>query len=308
MHNTSTPSRRGFTLVELLVVIAIIGILAGIITPILIGLMKTGPRVNTTHELGQFDNAIQAFMSTYNVKYIPSQFVLCERAGDYNSSPLDQDSKAYLLSLWPQLLNGPWGQGGFIDWNGDGQPSGRVVLEGHQCLVFFLGGIPLRNPVPNCFGFASDPRNPANLGQATGRKGPFFEFKSERLGLWPNTPGGNAGYYSYGDVYCLASPPRFVGAGNGDQPYALFSSYGMRNMYNKYGQNDNQSLGVTAYYISTTPPQYHNPTSQQIISAGLDQRFGPGGQWISQNAAAIAPNGRDDMSNFNGGSMMSVGN
>jgi hypothetical protein len=283
--------------------VAAAAVLVAMLTPIPFGVMDHSPRHSTVFEIGQLDNAVQTFLLTYNVKYIPSQMVLCERAGDYNSSLLDQDSKAYLLSLWPQLLNGPWGQGGYIDWNGDGQPTGRVVLEGHQCLVFFLGGIPLRNPVPGCFGFASDPRNPANLGQTTGRKGPFFEFISERLGLWPGTPGGAAGYYSCGDPYCLCSPPRFPN----DQPYAYFSSYGQRNTYNKYGTGDNQSLGVTAYYISTTPPHYHNPNSHQIISAGLDQRFGPGGQWLSQNASLIAPAGRDDQANFNGGNLLSVG-
>lgn len=176
-------------------------------------------------------------------------------------------------------------------------------------LGLFLGGIPLRNPVPGCFGFASDPRNPANLGQTTGRKGPFFEFKTERLGLWPGAPAAaQAGYFSYADAYYQASPPRFMGAGGvGDQPYAYFSSYGQRNNYNKYGAGDNQSLGVTAYYISTTPPQYHNPNSHQIISAGLDQKFGPGGQWLSQSAGAISKNGQDDQSNFNSGNLMSVG-
>src|SRR5262249_1485200 len=43
-----------------------------------------------------------------------------------------------------------------IDWL-PGQP-GPVTLEGHQCLVFFLGGIPVNGV---CTGFSSNPANPA---------------------------------------------------------------------------------------------------------------------------------------------------
>jgi prepilin-type N-terminal cleavage/methylation domain-containing protein len=65
--------RLAFTLVELLVVIAIIGILIGLLVPVLMGVMRKGPQLETTYEIGQLDTAIQTFKQTFNVDYIPSQ-------------------------------------------------------------------------------------------------------------------------------------------------------------------------------------------------------------------------------------------
>src|SRR5262245_19033509 len=80
---------------------------------------------------------------------------------------------------------GGWATGG-IDWNGNGgidapNGGGDVILEGDQCLVFFLGGIPDNlSAVPNCRGFSTNPANPA--AATSDRIGPFYEgFTAGRL-------------------------------------------------------------------------------------------------------------------------------
>ena len=64
---------------------------------------------------------------------------------------------------------------GAIDWSGglgmpppDASGLSYVVLEGDQCLVFFLGGIPTTGDgsTPGALGFASSPGEPANAERA----------------------------------------------------------------------------------------------------------------------------------------------
>jgi hypothetical protein len=191
----------------------------------------------------------------------------------------------------PQPQGGPTTWYG-IDWDNSGSntitvrgqinnPIGAVeaILEGSQCLVFFLGGIPGSGTVT---GFSTNQSNPAQIGGD--RVPPFFEFKSNRLvplSQWAfNTQGGNqlllSDFYAYLDGY-------------GKTPYAYFSSYKTMNGYNRYfsivppspwviqGISDCQSLSVWPYAQALAPlAVYYNPQSFQIISAGKDLSFGPG--------------------------------
>src|SRR5262249_23256057 len=148
-------------------------------------------------DIGQLGGSVQLFHSEFKKGYFPSRLVLCENEADYFSSPgvfktvLHQDSYAYLKSLWPRLTFP-------VDWNGDGvqAPAGTEWwLEGDQCLVFFLGGIPVPpgTGTKGVQGFSTDPSRPAAPGGP--RKGPFFEFQEARLvNIHPTTA---PGFYSY---------------------------------------------------------------------------------------------------------------
>ena len=331
-------SRLAFTLVELLVVLAIIAILVALTTAGVLAIMKKGPATVATHEIGQLDTAIQNFKTAYKVDYIPSRLFLAEGLGEYTgrpNDPLAQESLAYLVRVWPQLTapGGPWSQPPssrlpgvpqFIDWNGNGKLDSGVVLEGDQCLVFFLGGIPIQGTPAGCAGFSTDPRDPSKVvniptglpapnniypAQTANRKGPFFEFPSDRLYQRdmlfltnPTVSNYPIPFYSYADAHSNKSQKT---------PYAYFSSYGVRNGYNKYGSSDCPTLfyrppvapstaGIPIQPYFEAPGRYLNPTGHQIISAGADALWGPGGQWSTLTTDSIAIEGRDDQSNFYG--------
>jgi len=328
-------TRTGFTLIEVMVVVVIIAVLVGLLVATVSKALGKGKQVRNLENISQIAVALENFKSRYKF-YPPSQIVLCE---DYNSyfvggnpangplSPLHADSLAVINAMWTRIN---WANG--IDWNGDNVvPSPPVTLEGDQCLVFFLGGIPdNRNPgsLPSCTGFSTNAANPAwhikNGGDATP---PFFEFESTRLGFlpipagyptftWPR-PVRSTSHYSYADTY---------GSKPGDfAPYAYFSSYKTRNGYNRYydpknypysdclllsmpapaGFGNPQAGGGLWPYAQSVPPsstttQYLKPDTFQIISAGMDHIFGFGTDptkaplvltWTPASASAAYPTG-----------------
>jgi len=294
-------NRRGFTLVELLIVIAIISVLMSLISSAVWKAVVTGNRVRNQNEISQLSTAVENFRQKFGI-YPPSRIVLCESFSDYNpSNPLHADSIQFLQTIWPRInfkfpnsgaAGSRFGVGwSGIDWNGDGQLTrGPIVLEGDQCLVFFLGGIPgIDNTNPSkpkvfCSGFSTNPQNPAfhtpSNATSNGSKETiplFFDFDSTRLvRRTPST------FLSYLDTW--ASPP------SSGTPYAYFSSYKTRNGYNRYYSlgSDCTSLGVWPYAEGPIPGvsgasanlpsnwRYFNPGTFQIISAGRNYAFGQG--------------------------------
>jgi hypothetical protein len=199
----------------------------------------------------------------------------------------------------------------FVDWNGDAAYSTALTLEGDQCLVFFLGGIPVHpgtGVIPGTQGFSRNPLNPTDTTAGT-RIGPFYDFQSSRLvDLGHPSVGGSStgiGYYSYADPF--------------GQPYLYFSSYKAANGYNRFAslttpnKSDCDSSGVWAYAVAGPtagpPVRYQNANTFQIISAGPNRAFGPGTDltqsslmyWTADTAGdryAEGSNGADDISNF----------
>jgi prepilin-type N-terminal cleavage/methylation domain-containing protein len=306
----TTARRLAFTLVEVLVVIAIIATLIALLMPAVLNILKKGPQVTAATEMAQLDGSIQNFTTTMGPKYFPSRIKLCENYNSYGTTQLDTDSITYLTTLFPNLLStNP--QTGVVTWQNPGIAWSGVavvantpktfILEGDQCLVFFLGGIPAAG-TPGCLGWSTDQRDPAKLSQTTGRKGPFFEFPAGRL-----KDRVGQGFYSFLDPY------------NKGQYYGYFSCYGSRNGYNsgtKYtatGQKPSDCDGISGgtlfpYFQATgTPAMFWNPQTDQIICAGADGKFGPGGLWTKANAGAVPAIGADDQTNFNGGSLMNSG-
>jgi general secretion pathway protein G len=314
LKTTKTAGRVAFTLVELLVVLSIIILLVSLTAAAVLKFLVQGPTVTTRTEISQLETAIQNFLSNRKVDYIPSRIKLCKVPTGNNgydlSKQLDKDSYQYLHRIFPQLDDATWGNG--IDWNGKGNANPSETLEGDQCLVFFLGGIPATNPNTSQ-GFSTNPRNPADLNSTANRIGPFYEFKSNRL----RDLRGN-GYFSYLD-------------GFGKSPYAYFSSYKSRNGYNRYftvdAKSDCSALGVWPYALGISLDangngvvRYQKPDSYQIISAGNDNTFGSGtlltlvvqkknpvtfptgtGVFPPNNVVQLPAEAKDDMSNFSPG-------
>jgi prepilin-type N-terminal cleavage/methylation domain-containing protein len=297
--NDRKSPRPGFTLVELLVVMAIIAILVSLTAAAVMKILSKRPEVLRRSEISQLGPDISQFKAKFDVGYMPSFFVLRSNVTQYNlADKLERESLDFLKQMFKsgnQLGYDSSGNVILLAWGGydpNGNPltipdGQRVILTGDQCLVFFLGGITAVSsgnpPTVDCQGFSSDKRNPTALGGD--RIPPFFKFVQKRLVKASN------GFYSYNDPYGV--------------PYAYFSSYKVTQGYNRYvNYSPNPgtvpvygpecpTLGVSPYYSATG--KYYNANTFQIISAGPDQAFGPGGQWTP---GAVSGPTADDMSNF----------
>ncbi len=79
------------------------------------------------------------------------------------------------------------GKSSWYDFNGNGTNDYQTpyTLSGHQCLVFFLGGVPYLDPNSNQWGMTGFYRNPSNpftpssfASTSTSRTTPLFEFRA----------------------------------------------------------------------------------------------------------------------------------
>jgi prepilin-type N-terminal cleavage/methylation domain-containing protein len=346
----------GFTLVELLVVILILAILIGLLLPAINGALRTARKAAVSSEINQIASALASFKTKYG-DYPPSRIWVAEN-GDYGSAPLTaiapgdityaqlaQRTASILRKFWPRLvLNTVQGQGAvfppgsatWYDFNGDGflgissthlhpGSSDGYILQGHQCLTFFLGGMPVVNSTGSygVSGFSKDPTNPfTSLISAfgTNRSSPLFEFVPGRLFADPNDAyqSGVPGYYD-----SLGGVP---GGASGLNFYAYFSAYGNGNYdpndvnlnlpTGELDANNNGPIGLNfqvtfpipgsagnvnisssfapnpytsslSHAGAATPTvTYLNPQSFQIISSGIDGLYGVGGQYVSSSSAS----------------------
>lgn len=278
MLRTRKP-RGGFTLTEILVVMGIIATMIALLVPAIMRAGDAGKRTQASAEMGEFSTAIGLFKNKYSVDYLPSRIKLCENWTQYGTTQLDVDSQVFLRNCWPNLNTSI-----ALDWNGNGTADQPVILEGDQCLVFFLGGI---SDGGQPVGFSTNPANPT-VKTGNQRVGPFIQFQAERL--LPRTTNfdgspndaGVAGYRSYLDPWKK-------------QFYAYFSNYGKINNYGKYGTSDCATLGANPYISGAG--KYFNENGFQIICAGKDKTF-----WkdLTQpyNSLPAPGVGEDDQANF----------
>jgi general secretion pathway protein G len=264
--------RGGFTLIEILMVVIIVSIVLALLLPAINAAMRSARRAAVSSEISLLAQALANFKSKYG-DYPPSRFLAVE-SGNYaiwigSNQPLNntglfpanqdaskvfdptspgtnditmgqlaQRSVAALRKMFPRVsTTGGLPPGTWYDFNGNGIPDPLpYVLHGHECLVFFLGGVPTRDASGN-FGLSGFDKNPTNPftspAVSSNRQPPLFEFTSSRLFvdpatqfLDPNTkqplvppyPGVPAYYDSLGN-----SPPA---AGNPSLNfYAYFSAY-----------------------------------------------------------------------------------
>jgi hypothetical protein len=231
-------------------------------------------------------------------------------AKDLTYGELSERSLRYLRKFFPRApfhtgkLSGA--SGTFFDFNGSGAPEYRpILLQGHECLVFFLGGIPSQvSGVYGMTGFGNNPQNPfIDEGKAPNRLRPLFEFKGDRL--IDDDGDGIPGY---------VDP---LGTRDAGRYYAYFSSYGGGG----YDPNDvnfaleddmiprpfRVSFKNTFFVPSPAPnpytstpaapgyptvgktASYQNNESYQIISAGGDRLYGYAGQYTTSAGQTPLP-------------------
>lgn len=328
-------SRGGFTLIELLTVMIIIGILIALLLPAIASALKTARNAAVSSEIGQLVQALESFKSRYG-DYPPSRVLLVEN-GNYSTflnsnSPLSsipdtesptgnditvgqlaQRTLVAMRKFWPRVVfatspgspNPVNGTTSWYDYNGNGLLDPPYVLHGHECLTFFLGGIPSPTALPasgtvlvagNSFGmsgFGKDPTNPFsnNIGSDTrltgtppppnpmynaNRQPPLFEFNAGRLFQDPNGQSGIPGYYD-----SLSTDPPTAGSGGASiNFYAYFSAYGNSaydandvNFSFESDPNGNSPIAQAfqhsaATYLSPSPNPYTSTLSTTATTSG----------------------------------------
>jgi prepilin-type N-terminal cleavage/methylation domain-containing protein len=317
MPRTLTP-RSGFTLIELLVVILIVGILIALLVPAIAAAVRTAQDARVSAEIANLQTALADFKNKYG-EYPPSRIIL-QNSGFYDptnttaipGAPSDLTYGALNLrtaramqKYFPRasFFFNTSGAGGQLNWNLMGSYTGNdyVILQGHECLVFFLGGMPqYTGTTISSAGWAKDPKNPfdtINPSTATqpspNRTQPLFEFAPGRLqdifsmqigsstpslspGAFgsPDTPNAppafpngtlaaniQNGYPSYVDPLSNTTAPR---------PYTYFSSYGN----SAYDPNDDNSGGLGSSGDSSS--QELDDTLQFLIYRSYLLNFAPG--------------------------------
>jgi type II secretory pathway pseudopilin PulG len=277
-RSNRTPAHGAFTTIELLVVVAIIAVLISLTTAAVQRVRIAANRTKTSVEIGQLSSAIAAFQRDRRVDFIPSSIVLRED-GNYTTAA-ELSSLSYLKQVWPQLAQFQ-GSNVQIDWSGDGTiTNGPILLEGDQCLVFFLGG------PGGTAGFTSNPSNPIGSNGKT-----WFEFPPARLAANGNNA-SKIGFKSFVDPF-------------GTLAYVYFSSYGRKN---GYSTGDCSTLTGAAFVpYKDSASTYFQPTGFQIVCAGMDKNFGNGGLLAPGGVIQGMPDA-DNVTNFVAGQLSSYGN
>jgi len=305
-----TRSSRAFTLLELVIVIAIIAILAGLTGTSAIKVMALLPRSQTATEIGNLALGLGMFQADFNMTDPPpSTLLICEDGNYLDKGAAGLQAYTFFQKTFGRNCSGAG------DWNGNGTIDPPYLLQGHQCLLFYLGGIPIYTTDGNgggtigFSGFSQNKANPAAPATPGARRyGPYYQFATSRLKLPPASPGG-ASFPIYYDPYQVKGKMA---------AYAYFSSQGRTNWYTP---SDCAAIGAQPYYqgMANNTPQYVNPRGYQIICAGADGTFGgqingpaPGAvswQPLSGQIAADGtpvrnasgqPSGNDDQTNFTG--------
>jgi prepilin-type N-terminal cleavage/methylation domain-containing protein len=288
LHNRR-PVRAGFTLIEVMVVILIISILVSLTVSVITKVRDKARQATAIADMAQIGSAIGAFKTKVNASYIPAfsptqssagGFRLASTYVDTSGNPLAWPEVTYLKQLFPQmsLTDNGLRLNGQVVGNGIVQPSGAAslqTLDPNQTLVFFLTGSLFTN----------------FTGFSTNRTTPFATPSGQSVGPFIDVSGGKVD----------TTTGHFLDPwGN---PYAYMAFDPSLNTYPSTACSftSNTSMGSVLPY--TSGGKFVNLKGFQIISAGRDGAFGPGGtNWTPGTgvyAPGYTPGGADDLANFN---------
>ena len=311
-----THTRRGrarrtaFTLIEMLVVILIIALLVSLTAAAVLRALVKGPEITDRSEMGEMETKITSLQRDFNLAVVPPSHLRLREDGVYTSAnpAIQQDydkTKIFLQAMFGRHITDqgvPWSDGQNI------HPNVDLVLEGEQCLVFYLGGHYQQDPTTGLLGMVGFPTQVSG-GSNAGKRGPFFEFQPARLKMF-TAPGSGLPFPVYLDPWKAGKGPWGPGT-----PYAYFSSYNTEGLGDYHDDcpsllcSPPTNLALSPHLTAYMDPsgKWVNAGSFQIISAGKDGKFGPGatlvgGKWTptywNPTKGTTDPNGQDDQANF----------
>ena len=311
MQSPRTPSSRrgGFTLIELMVVLVVIAILVGLLLP---AVQSVRVRVRYTQiqsEVNRLATGVTSFKTKYGVEP-PSYIVLCESptgaTGWASTDPAIVRSRAIIRQMWPQFdftvarnfnmdVNNPTSPTAPLD----SDTTDVYYLEPGECLVFFLGGLPVRDYSSGTLqwslrGFTKNPQNPFSLANNANRETAAYDFDASRF-----VDLDNDGFAEFVDSWPSQQAPLLYFSSYDGNGYRAAEFPGGTFLYGPYLQGGNANA------------QPYNSKSFQIISPGGDGKYGIGGPFqpgaaeplpaFGTYTAAQRADEKDNITNFGNG-------
>ena len=316
-------SRLGFTLVELLIAIAIIGILMSLTVTAVTRAITRGRETASRLEI----NALSQAIEQYNLKY-----------GDY---PPDGSSEQVLLrhvrKIFPRISAQDLALLTQLTRARGSSNFSAVAMDRGEVLVFFLGGFsgnPL-NPFTGEGGplkrIGTDPMNIASYEYNGTRDNAFYDFDTNRLtvarsaaGVMLSTDEKLLGLGSEPTLGGEDQLPAYLARVGTPTPLVYFDSRTYGNIaatgapiYNGYLAGSTEYGGVRPYMTNSNAGgatyadlKFHNDSTFQIISPGLDGVFGacvslnandPTASpvyFVTQTGVAVGPGGAPTIRGF----------
>lgn len=265
--------RKAFSLIELLAVIAIIAILIAIMLPVVSGVRRTAFNAQVAVEMQQVTTVAGMFSGYFGIQPMVNgggpngEFRLCSNYSD-TSWPEAQ----YLKRLFP---NADFADNGLRVKDPSGvlvsvPSSNPELLDGNQALVFWLSG----GTYTNYRGFSLNRQKPFTPpASVTEDRKKWMDFDQSRM------------YDANGIQDNRWRDPHKV-------PYAVLGF----NPISRTFPTNVTCFGVRPY---ERDGKIYNSGTIQIICAGMNDSFGPGGILTPGVGAWKSPNsGYDDLANF----------
>jgi prepilin-type N-terminal cleavage/methylation domain-containing protein len=280
-------SRLGFTLVELLIAIAIIGILMSLTVTAVTRAITRGRETASRLEI----NALSQAIEQYSLKY-----------GDY---PPDGSSEQVLLrhvrKIFPRISAQDLALLTQLTRVRGSSNFSAVAMDRGEALVFFLGGFsgdptrPFTGEGGPLKQVGNDPMNIASYEYNGTRDNAFYDFDTNRLTIARNAAGvllsTDEKLLGLGSEPTLGGEdqlPAYLARVGTPTPLIYFDSRTYGNigsagapMYNGYLAGNTEYGGVRPYMTNGNTGgatfadvKFHNDSTFQIISPGLDGVFG----------------------------------